>query len=75
MEKKHPIHKINDRRLSASVWANQTQCGQTIHSVTFTRLYRQGEELRHANSFSRSDLLALAKLAEAACAFLNQQRK
>jgi len=75
MKTKKPIHKIKDRRLSAAIWANKTKDGKTVHSVTFTRVYRQGEEFRDSTSFGRFDLLAIARLAQDAYAFLSQQER
>ncbi len=65
-DKKKPAHKIRDGRLSATLWANQTKDGATIYSVNFTRLYKVGEQLRDSGSFSRDDLLRIAKLASEA---------
>lgn len=65
-DKKKPAHKIRDGRLSATLWANQTEKGATIYSVSFSRLYKVGEQLRDSASFSRDDLLRIAKLASEA---------
>ena len=65
-DKKKPAHKIRDGRLSATLWANQTKEGATIYSVSFSRLYNVGEQLRDSASFSRDDLLRVAKLASEA---------
>ena len=47
------------------VWADETRDGKGIHSVTFTRVYRQREEFRDSSSFrSRDDLLAITTLAQ-----------
>ncbi len=75
MEKKQPIHKLRDGRLSAAVWENQTKDGKTVASVTFTRTYRTESGLRNSGSFGRSDLLALAKLATEAHSFLLERAK
>lgn len=64
--KKKPAQKIRDGRLSATLWANQTKEGATIYSVSFSRLYKVGEQLRDSASFSPDDLLRVAKLASEA---------
>ncbi len=61
-DKKQPAHKIRDGRLSATIWANQTKEGATIYSVSFSRLYSVGDRVRDSTSFSRDDLLRVAKL-------------
>ena len=46
-------------------WPNGTD-GRTRHNVTFSRLYKDGDEWKNTQSFSRNDLLLLAKVADQA---------
>lgn len=68
--KQKPLHKIRDGRISATIWANPMKDGKTLYSVTFSRLYKQGESLKDSTSFGRNDLLVVAKLAQDAHSFI-----
>ena len=60
-----PIHEVRFGRIKAAVWANQTQAG-VRHSVTFVRLYKEGDEWKTSASFGRDDLPLIAKVADKA---------
>lgn len=57
-----PIHEIRLCTVKAAIWENQTVNG-VRHSVTFSRIYRDGAQWKHADNFRRDELLLLAKLA------------
>ena len=62
-----PTTTIRDGRLSASIWANTNAGGDVFHSVTFERLYADGEgKLHNSTSFSGTELLRIAELARLA---------
>jgi hypothetical protein len=62
-----PILTIRDGALKASIWANRTDEGKTFHSVTFGRTFTDGEgQAKTSSSFSGSDLLKIARLADKA---------
>ena len=65
MSKNRPVHEIRMGRVRAAVWQNESEAG-VRHNVTFTRLYKDGEQWKDSTSFGRDDLLPLAKLADAA---------
>ena len=71
MSKNKPVHEIRLGRIRAAVWQNETEAGAR-HSVTFTRLYKDGEQWKDSASFGREDLLLLAKLADVAHSWLYQ---
>lgn len=71
MSTNKPIHTIRIARVKAAIWQNETEAG-TRHNVTFTRLYKDGEQWKDSTSFGREDLLLLAKLADAAHTWLYQ---
>ncbi len=50
----------------AAIWANDNSGGTTCQSVTFERLYKDGDAWKSTRSFSRDDLLVLAKVADLA---------
>ena len=60
-----PIFEVRIGRVKAAIWPNGTE-GRTRHNVTFSRLYKDGEEWKSTQSFGRNDLLLLAKVADQA---------
>ena len=60
-----PISEVRIGRVKATVWPNETE-GRTRHNVTFSRLYKDGDQWKSTQSFSRNDLLLLAKVADQA---------
>ena len=60
-----PISEVRIGRVKAAIWPNETD-GRTRHNVTFSRLYKDGDEWKNTQSFSRNDLLLLAKVADQA---------
>jgi hypothetical protein len=59
-------------RIKAAIWSNSTDNG-VRHNVTFSRLYRDGEEWKDSDSFGRDDLLILAKVADLANTWIFEQ--
>lgn len=71
-----PIETLNLSPLSAAIWKNTTKEGKSWFSVTFSRNYRdEGGNWKSSDSFSGSDLLLLAKLADQAHTRAEQLRK
>ena len=60
-----PISEVRIGRVKAAIWPNETE-GRTRHNVTFSRLYKDGDQWKSTQSFSRNDLLLLAKVADQA---------
>ena len=60
-----PISEVRIGRVKAAIWPNETE-GRTRHNVTFSRLYKDGDEWKSTQSFSRNDLLLLAKVVDQA---------
>ena len=60
-----PISEVRIGRVKAAIWPNGTD-GRTRHNVTFSRLYKDGDEWKNTQSFSRNDLLLLAKVVDQA---------
>ena len=65
MSKNKPIHEIRMGAVRGAIWQNETEAG-VRHNVTFTRLYKDGEQWKDSASFGRDDLPLLEKLAAAA---------
>ena len=60
-----PVAEIRIGRVKAAIWPNETE-GRTRHNVTFSRLYKDGEQWKTTQSFGSNDLLVLAKVADQA---------
>ena len=61
-----PVKKFRLRGISASVFENQTEKGQTYFKVTVQRSYKDGKTFKSTNTFSRDDLPLLTEVATAA---------
>jgi len=74
MSKNKPIHEIRLHSVKAAIWENSV--GETTrHSVTFSRLYKDGNEWKHTESYGREDLLVLSKLADLAHSWVCEHRQ
>ena len=60
-----PIDEVRIGRIKGAIWANPTENG-VRYNVTFSRLYKEGEEWCDSDSFGRDELLLLAKVADCA---------
>jgi len=74
MSKQKPVHEVRLGRIKAAIWENDTQNG-TRHNVTFTRLYRDGEQWKDSTSFGRDDLPLLAKVADMAHTWIFERNR
>ena len=50
--KARPVREVRLGRIRAAIWENETQNG-TRHNVTFSRLYKDGDEWKDSTSFGR----------------------
>ena len=60
-----PVGELRIGAVKAAVWENQVG-GFRRHNVTFTRLYRDGDQWKTTDGFGLNDLLTLAKVADRA---------
>ena len=58
-----PVHEVRLGYIKAAVWKNDTEAG-VRYNVTFSRLYKDGDQWGSTESFGRDDLLVLAKVAD-----------
>ena len=72
MEKKRPIQTIRRGYVEAAIWQNKTDNGP-MYNVTFSRTYKDGEELKNSSSFGIGDLFRVARLALLADDYIHQQ--
>ena len=63
MANQKPVEEVRIGRVKATVWRNGTD-EQPRYNVTFSRLYKEGDEWKSTQSFGRNDLLVLAKVAD-----------
>lgn len=63
--KTRPAAEVRFGNIRAAIWRNEGESGPW-YNVTFERGYRDGSELKFAQSFGRDDLLTLAKIADQA---------
>lgn len=61
--KSKPIHEIRLGNIKAAIWENHTEQG-IRHSLTFTRLYKDGDQWKSTVSLGRSDLPKLTAVAQ-----------
>ena len=67
-----PVHEIRLGAVKACIWENNTVKGKR-HNVTFSRLYKDGDDWKDSTSFGRDDLPLVAKLADQAHTWIYQQ--
>ena len=71
---KPPIHKIRFGTIKAAIWENETKVG-VRHSVTITRLYKDGDNWEETTSLGRDDLLIAAKAIDQAHTWIFEHSK
>lgn len=62
MEGNTPVHEVRSGLIRAAVWQNDSTEGPR-YSVTFSRLYRQGQEWKSSRSFAHDELPQVAEVA------------
>ncbi len=71
---KKPVHEVRLGRIKAAIWENETQNG-SLHNVTMSRLYRDGDQWKDSTSFGRDDLPLVAKVADMCHTWIFQQKR
>ncbi len=71
---KPPLHEVRLGSVKATVWSNAVPNG-VRHSVTFARLYKDGDPWKSSSSFGRDDLLLVAKVADLAHTWITSNQK
>jgi hypothetical protein len=67
-----PEHEIRLGAIKAAIWNNSTS-NAVRYNVTLSRLFKEGNEWRHTESFGRDDLLLVAKVANLAHSWIFDQ--
>jgi hypothetical protein len=73
MANQKPIKEIRLGRVRAAIWQNELENGRAMHSVTFSRLYKEEGVWRDASSFGRTELPLIARTAEMALDWIYSQ--
>jgi len=64
--KQRPVETLRDGAIKAAIWKNESENGP-FFAVTFARTYKDGDgDLQDTDSFSGTQLLRLARLADKA---------
>src|SRR5687768_7648630 len=74
--KNRPVHTIRYGMVKAAGWRNVVDMGnlsKPMYNVTFSRLYKDGDEWRDTLSFGYDDLLNQAKCANEAHTWIADQ--
>jgi hypothetical protein len=72
MANARPEKEIRLGRIKASVWSNESETANWF-TVTVQRLYKDGEQWKTSDSFSRDDLPLLCKVIDQAHTWMFQQ--
>jgi hypothetical protein len=72
MSKNRPVHEVRLGFVKASIWENITN-DVTRHSVTLQKIYKDGDQWKSTESFSRDDLLPLAKVIDRAHSWIHDK--
>jgi hypothetical protein len=75
MANEKPTKEIKLAAIRATIWSNPQEDGRVMHSVSFSRLYKAEGAWRDGTSYSRNDLLILARAAEKAFDWIVQQQE
>ena len=71
-KKDRPVHEVRFGGVKVAVWKNESDKG--VHfNTTVSRVYKEGEVWKTSESFSRDDLLLLAKAADQAHSWICEQ--
>ncbi len=69
-----PVHEVRLGSIKCAIWQNETTNG-TRFNVTFSRIYKDGEQWKSTDGFGRDDLLVLAKVADQAHTWIHENAK
>ena len=73
MAKQTPAHKVRLGKITASIWANQTEDNDVWYSVTVERRFKSNGDWKSSSSFGRDDLPVAAKAMDMAYAWIWEQ--
>ena len=71
--KDRPVHEVRIGAIKAAIWKNEISNGGARYNVTLSRIYKDkdDDQWKSTDSFSRDDLLVLAKVADQAHSWIH----
>ena len=76
MGKRRPTHEIKLGKITAAIWANESEDGKSWFNVTVSRLYKDNGDWKDSSSFGRDDLPIAGKTLDMALGWiLRRERK
>jgi hypothetical protein len=66
MSKNKPVHEQKLGRIKVAIWGNTSPNGAFSYSLTFSRLYKDGEKWKSSTSFYLDDIGPIVELAHTA---------
>ena len=69
-----PVHTVRMGNIRAAIWSNVTP-NRVWYNVTFSRLYKEGDDWKSSDHFGRDDLLVLAKVADRVHSWIHLQQQ
>ncbi len=70
--KQRPVHEVKAGMAKAAIWRNETEKGPR-YSVTFQRLYKDGDSWKSTSSFNPRDLLDLIECSVFAAKWIREE--
>jgi hypothetical protein len=70
---KEPAYKKRFGNIHVAVWPNQKENGEVWYNTSIIRKYREGNEWKDATTYSRDELLLVAKAADVANSWIWDQ--
>lgn len=71
-DKQRPVHEVKAGMAKAAIWRNETEKGPR-YSVTFQRLYKDGDTWKTTASFNPRDLIDLIECAVFAAKWIREE--
>ncbi len=68
-----PAQSLRIGAVKAAIWQNHSG-DNTWYSVSFSRMYKDGDQWKNSESFGRDELLTLAKIADQAHTWICEQQ-
>lgn len=69
-----PAHELRMGSIRATIWRNDSENGVRFNTQ-LSRIYRDGEEWKTTDSFSRDDLLVVSKVSDHAHTWICEQQQ
>ncbi len=73
MSSNQPAAKFRVGFVTATVWKNDSEGGNSFYSTVLSRSYKDGEDWKQTDSLNQGDLLNGAKVLERAEQFISEQ--